>query len=115
MSMEKVLGDELEADVTQSGLDNVLEQGATVKGLGEVKEYKDFEGKVKSVYKTSDYDRKEYTFDVILKKGASTDITVGHQMKINDEDVVVTAFEVTESNEDVKKARMTVRTLPDIN
>jgi len=116
MAMEKVIGATLETGVTESGLDNVLEQGASVKKLGEIKEYKDKDGAVKSVYKTSDCERREVTFDVILKENAATNIKVGQTMKLNNgEDVVVTAFEITESNDDVKKARMTVRTLPDVN
>jgi len=113
MGMQKAKGVDLDFGVRSSGIDNVLEQSANVKKLGELKEYKDKDGNTVSVYKTADCQRQEITFEVILKQGGQ-DYTVGQEATIGGITGLVSAFEITESNEEAKKARVTVRTYPDV-
>jgi len=112
MAMTKVLGQELLSGVTASGLSGVFEQSANRTKLGEIREFKDKDGKTVSVYKTSDTAREEVSFEAILKSTA--DYKIGDTCTIMGKSGVVTKFDIIENNDDVKKVSMTVRTYPDV-
>lgn len=111
MAMKKALGAELQTGVTASGLDGVHEQSATNSSAGEIKVYKDKDGKDISVYVVDGH--KEYSFEAILESSVE-DHEIGDVTTIAGIKGVVTKWDVQESNEDVKKVSVGIRTFPDI-
>jgi hypothetical protein len=111
MAMKKALGVELQTGVTASGLDGVHEQSATKSSAGEIKTYKDKDGKDISVYVVDGH--KEYSFEAILEATVE-DHEIGDVTEVAGIKGVVTKWDVQESNEDVKKVSVGIRTFPDI-
>lgn len=111
MSMEKALGRELASGVTASGLTGVHEQTATKSNAGETKVYKDRTGKDISVYVVDKHT--EYTFEALIESSAE-EYEIGDTVTLGGVTGVVTKYEVIESNEDVKKVSIGIRTFPDI-
>ena len=111
MAMEKKLGTALQTGVTSSGISGVHEQSARKSSAGELKVYKDRNGKDLAVYAVDKH--KEYTVEALLQSSAS-DKEVGDVTTIGGVQGVVTSWEVTESNEDVKKVSVGIRTFPDL-
>lgn len=112
MGMEKAKGVDLQFGVTSSGLGGVLEQSSNRSKLGEIKEYKDRDGNTVSAYVTGK-GREEVSFEALIQTSAE-DFDVGDTATIMGKSGVVTKYEIIESNEDVKKISMTIRTYPDI-
>ena len=111
MAMEKKLGTALQTGVTASNLGGVHEQSATKSNVGELKVYKDKDGKDIAVYVTDKH--QEYTVEALLQAGTG-DKQVGDTLQIGGLNGVVTKWEVIESNEDVKKVSVGIRTFPDL-
>ena len=111
MSMEKKLGVELATGVTASGISGVHEQSATKSAKGELKVYKDKDGKDISVYATDNHD--EYSFEALIESGVE-DKEVGDTSTIGGKNGVITQWDVVEKNDDVKLVRGSIRTFPDI-
>ncbi len=112
MAMEKKLGKNLQTGVSASGLGGVHEQSATKSAAGELKVFKDRTGKDISVYVVDKH--KEYSFEAILESSVE-DRQIGDSVSLGGVSGVVTKWDVTESNEDVKKVSIGIRTFPDIN
>jgi len=111
MSMTKVLGAAFQTGVTASGISGVHEQSATKSQAGELKEYKDKDGKTIAVYAVDRH--VEYTFEAILASSVQ-DKKVGDTATVGGVTGCVTKWDVTESNEDVKKVSIAVRTFEDL-
>lgn len=111
MAMKKALGKDLQTGVTASGITGVHEQSATKSAAGELKVYKDKDGNDISVYVTDSH--KEYSFEAILESTVE-DKEIGDTTTVAGITGVVTKWDVTESNEDVKKVSVGIRTFPDI-
>jgi len=111
MAMIKSLGKALQTGVTASGISGVHEQSSTNSASGELKTYKDKNGNVISVYVTDRH--KEYSFEAILESTVQ-DKNVGDTTTVGGITGVITKWDVTESNEDVKKVSVGIRTFPDI-
>lgn len=112
MAMEKKLGKNLQTGVSASGLGGVHEQSATKSAAGELRVFKDRAGKDISVYVVDKH--KEYSFEAILESSVD-DKQIGDSVSLGGVSGVVTKWDVTESNEDVKKVSIGIRTFPDIN
>lgn len=112
MAMIKALGKALQTGVSSSGITGVHEQGSTKSAAGELKVYKDRTGKDISVYVTDQH--VEYSFEAILESSVN-DKKVGDTTTVAGIRGVVTKWDVTESNEDVKKVSIGIRTFPDIS
>lgn len=111
MSMVKKLGTTLQTGVTASGISGVHEQTSTKESAGELKIIKDRLGKDMSVYAVDGH--KEYSFEAVLESNVS-DKEIGDPITLAGISGVVTKWVVTESNEDVKKVSIGIRTFPDI-
>lgn len=111
MAMEKALGKTLQTGVTASGIDGVHEQSANKSAAGQLKVYKDKDGKDISVYTTDKH--VEYQFEAILEATVE-DHEIGDVVEVGGISGAVTKWDVTESNEDVKKVSIGIRTFPDI-
>lgn len=111
MAMEKKLGTALQTGVTASGIGGVHEQSATKSSVGELKVYKDKDGKDLAVYVVDKH--KEYIVEALLQAGAP-DKNVGDTLQIGGLSGVVMKWDVIESNEDVKKVSIGIRTFPDL-
>ena len=112
MSMQKKLGTTLQTGVTASGISGVHEQSSTKSSAGELKVYKDKDGNDISVYVVDKH--KEYSIEAILQSSVS-DKDIGDTVTIAGITGVVTKWDVSESNEDVKKVSIGIRTSPDIH
>lgn len=112
MSMQKKLGATLQTGVTASGISGVHEQSSTKSSAGELKVYKDKDGNDISVYVVDKH--KEYSIEAILQSSVS-DKDIGDTVTIAGITGVVTKWDVSESNEDVKKVSIGIRTFPDIH
>ena len=112
MSMQKKLGTTLQTGVTASGISGVHEQSSTKSSAGELKVYKDKDGNDISVYVVDKH--KEYSIEAILQSSVS-DKEIGDTVTIAGITGVVIKWDVSESNEDVKKVSIGIRTFPDIH
>lgn len=112
MSMQKKLGTTLQTGVTASGISGVHEQSSTKSSAGELKVYKDKDGNDIAVYVVDKH--KEYSIEAILQSSVS-DKEIGDTVTIAGITGVVTKWDVNESNEDVKKVSIGIRTFPDIH
>lgn len=112
MAMQKKLGTTLQTGVTASGISGVHEQSSTKSSAGELKVYKDKDGNDISVYVVDKH--KEYSIEAILQTSVS-DKDIGDTVTIAGITGVVTKWDVSESNEDVKKVSIGIRTFPDIH
>ena len=112
MAMEKKLGTALQTGVTASGIPGVHEQSARKSSAGELKVYKDKDGNDLAVYAVDKH--KEYTVEALLQANAP-DKDIGDVTTIGGLTGVVTSWEVSESNEDVKKVSAGIRTFPGLS
>jgi len=111
MAMTKVLGTALQTGVTASGISGVHEQSATKSQAGELKTYKDKDGQTISVYAVDRH--LEYSFEALIASSVS-DKQIGDRTTVAGITGVVTKWDVTESNEDVKKVSIGIRTFEDL-
>lgn len=109
MAMVKAIGANLQTGVTSSGIGGVHEQSATKSSAGELKDYKDRNGNPVSVYVTDRH--KEYSFEAILESSVA-DKEIGERATVAGISGVVTKWDVTETNDDVKKVSVGIRTYP---
>ena len=112
MAMTKALGTALQTGVTASGITGVHEQSAGRNAGGELKYYYDRNYNMLSIY-TADV-HKEYSFEALLET-AVEDRNIGDTITINNSRCVVTQWNVTEQNDDVKRVSIGARTVPDIS
>jgi hypothetical protein len=112
MAMVKAIGADLATGVTATGLGGVHEQSATKSSAGEIKVYKNKDGKDISAYVVDKH--KEMSFEAIIETSAE-DHEIGDVVTISGVQGVVTKWEIIESNEDVKKVSGSIRTFPDLN
>ena len=112
MAMTKKLGAALQTGVTASGISGVHEQSATRSAAGELKVFKDKDGNDVSVYVVDKH--REYSFEAVLAASVA-DREIGDTVTVAGVTGVVTRWDVSESNEDVKKVSIGVRTFPDIH
>lgn len=111
MAMEKKIGKTLQTGVDASGIGGVHEQSSTKSAAGELKVYKDRNGNDISVYVVDKHT--EYSFEAILEASVP-DKDIGDSVTLNGITGVVTKWEKTAQNDDVKKVAVGIRTFPDI-
>jgi len=111
MAMTKAIGKNLQTGVTSSGISGVHEQSATKTSAGELKTYKDKDGNDIAVYVTDRH--KEYSFEALIETSVQ-DKNIGETATVGGITGVITKWDVTESNDDVKKVSVGIRTYPDI-
>lgn len=112
MAMVKALGTNLQTGVTASGISGIHEQSATKSAAGELKAYKDRNGNDISVYVSDRH--VEYSFEAILEASV-TDKQIGDRVTVAGITGVVTKWDVTESNDDVKKVSVGIRNYPGLS
>ena len=112
MAMTKALGANLQTGVTASGVSGVHEQTATRSSAGELVEIKDRHGNPLSVYVKDKH--KEHSFEAVLEASVP-DRDIGDKINIGGGVFVVSKWDVTESNDDVKKVAIAVRNYPGLN
>ena len=112
MAMEKVAGAELKAGVpTISGM---VAQSMSRAAGGELKEYRDEDGAVMSLYLLDDNETVE--FEGILKASdAETLKTKGSTFTVASTTVYITDFKIQYVNNDVAKVSGSGRTYPDLS
>jgi len=110
MAFDLKLGTNLQTGVTDPNIEGIHAQSSTITRLGEIKEYKDKDGKPLAVY-VSDADRQEVSIEALIESSAP-DYQKGDPATIAGIDGIIVDYKVIESNEDVKKVQMTVRTYP---
>lgn len=111
MAMEKKIGKTLQTGVDASGIGGVHEQSSTKSAAGELKVYKDRNGNDISVYLVDKHT--EYSFEAILESSVP-DKDIGDSVTLNGITGVVTKWDKTAQNDDVKKVSVGIRTFPDI-
>jgi hypothetical protein len=111
--MVKKLGAALQTGVTASGISGVHEQTGSKRAGGEFKTYYDKDGNEISVYTFDDH--KEYSWTALIETTVA-DKSIGDSISIDGETdpCLVTQWEVTEQNDDVKRVNIGARTFPDI-
>ena len=112
MAMTKALGTTLQTGVTSSGISGVHEQSSGKNAGGDLKYYYDKDGDMLSVYVWDQHD--EYSFEALLETSV-TDKDIGDTITINSQTCVVTQWNVTERNDDVKRVSIAARSCPDIS
>lgn len=112
MAMEKKLGKTLQTGVDASGISGVHEQSSTKSAAGELKVFKDRTGKDISVYVVDKHT--EYSFEAILESSVP-DKQIGDTITLDGISGVVTKWDKTAQNDDVKKVSIGMRTFPDIH
>ncbi len=112
MAMEKALGKELQTGVDASGIQGVHEQSSGKNAGGELKYYYDKDGDMLSIYTWDKHS--EYNFEALLETTVA-DKAIGATITINNETCVVTQWNVTARNDDVKRVTIGARTCPDIS
>lgn len=113
MAMVKKLGTALATGVTASGVTGVHEQTGSKRAGGEFKTYYDKDGNEISVYVFDDH--KEYSWTALIETSVA-DKSIGDSISIDGETdpCLVTQWEVSEQNDDVKRVNIGARTYPDI-
>lgn len=111
MAMEKALGAALQTGVDASGISGVHEQSSGKNAAGELKYYYDKDYNMLSIYTVDKH--KEYSFEALLETTVE-DKDIGDTITINNETCVVTQWNVTARNDDVKRVAIGARTVPDI-
>ena len=111
MAMEKALGTALQTGVDATGISGVHEQSSGRNAAGELKYYYDAEGDMLSIYTWDKHD--EYSFEALLETSVP-DKEIGDTITINEETCVVTQWNVTGRNDDVKRVAIGVRSCPDL-
>lgn len=111
MALTKALGTALQTGVEATGISGVHEQSSGHNAGGELKYYYDKDGDMLSVYVWDQHD--EYSFEALLETTV-TDKAIGDTITVNGETCVVTQWNVTASNDDVKRVSIAARSCPDI-
>ena len=111
MSMEHVAGIELKTGISDAVAGTNLEQSVTKSAKGELKPFKDKDGKEVSVYVTGKHG--EYSFETFLESD-SDEKDVGDPISIGGKIYYVLSWDVVEKNDDAQLVRGTVRDFPDI-
>lgn len=111
MAMTKAIGTTLQAGVTACGVSNVHEQSAGKNAAGELKYYYDADGDMLSIYTFDKH--KEYSFEALMESSV-TDKEIGDAITINGTYCVVTQWNVTERNDDVKRVSIGARTIEEL-
>lgn len=111
MAMEKALGAALQTGVDASGISGVHEQSSGKNAGGELKYYYDKDYNMLSIYTADKHT--EYSFEALLETTVE-DKEIGDTITINDTTCVVTQWNVTARNDDVKRVTIGARTVPDI-
>ena len=111
MALTKALGTALQTGVTPTGISGVHEQTSGKNAGGELKYYYDKDGDMLSIYTWDKH--QEYSFEALLETSV-TDKEIGDTITINEETCVVTQWNVTERNDDVKRVAIAARSCPDI-
>lgn len=112
MAMNKALGTALQTGVTASGITGLHEQSGGRNAGGELKFYYDKDYNMIAIYTADKH--KEYSFEALLET-AVVDKEKGDPITINNTLCVVTLWDVTERNDDVKRVSIGARTVPDIS
>lgn len=112
MAMEKALGAALQTGVDATGIPGVHEQSSGKNAGGELKYYYDKDGDMLSIYTWDKHS--EYNFEALLETTVA-DKAIGATITINGETCVVTQWNVTARNDDVKRVTIGARTCPDIS
>ena len=111
MAMEKALGTALQTGVDASGISGVHEQSSGKNAAGELKYFYDKDYNMLSIYTVDKH--KEYSFEALLETTVE-DKDIGDEISINGATCVVTQWNVTARNDDVKRVSIGARTVPDI-
>lgn len=111
MALTKALGTALQTGVEATGITGVHEQSSGHNAGGELRYYYDKDGDMLSVYVWDQHD--EYSFEALLETSV-TDKAIGDTITINEQTCVVTQWNVTASNDDVKRVSIAARSCPDI-
>ena len=112
MAMEKALGATLQTGVDASGISGVHEQSSGKSAGGELKYFYDKDYNMLSIYTVDKHT--EYSFEALLETTVA-DKEIGDAITINSTQCVVTKWEVTARNDDVKRVAIGARTCPDIS
>ena len=107
MAMTKKLGATLQTGVTASGITGVHEQTGGHSAGGELQKFYDKDGNEISVYLFDDHT--EYRWTALLESTVA-DKKKGDPITVGNEQCYVQEWEVTESNNDVKRVNITART-----
>ena len=111
MAMEKALGTTLQTGVEETGISGVHEQSSGKNAAGELKYYYDKDYNMLSIYTADKHD--EYSFEALLETTVP-DKEIGDTITINEETCVVTQWNVTGRNDDVKRVAIGARSCPDL-
>ncbi len=111
MSMTKALGTVLQTGVETTGISGLHEQTSGTNAAGEIKYYYDKDGDMLSIYTWDKHD--EYSFEALLETSVP-DKEIGDTITINGETCVVTQWNKTASNNDVKRVAIGARSCPDL-
>lgn len=111
MAMEKSLGADLQTGVDASGISGVHEQSSGKNAAGELKYYYDKDYNMLAIYTVDKH--KEYSFEALIETTVP-DKDIGDMITINDTTCVVTQWNVTARNDDVKRVSIGARTVPDL-
>ena len=112
MALEPVAGKQLKTGISHDVVGNDLEQSVTNSSKGELKVFKDKDGKEVSVYATGKHH--EYQFEALLDADAP-EKDVGDQLTTGSGTYYVLSWDVIEKNDDAQLVRGTVRDFPDID
>ena len=112
MAMTKALGTTLQTGVTSSGISGVHEQSSGKNAGGDLKYYYDKNGDMLSIYVWDQHD--EYSFEALLETSVP-DKKIGDTITINSQTCVVSLWNVTGRNDDVKRVSIAARSCPDIS
>ena len=107
-AMEHKLGAQLATGATASPVAKTHTQTARRSAGGELRIIHDEDGADLSVYVTDPHS--EQSFEAVMEADAE-DKEIGDVVSINSTNYVVTQWEVTESNEDVKRVSIGLRTV----
>ena len=107
MPMTKKLGATLQTGVTASGITGLHEQTGSHSAGGELKTFYDKDGNEVSVYIFDDHTEYRWT---ALMESSVTDKEKGDPITVGTASCYVEEWEVSESNDDVKRVNITART-----
>lgn len=107
MAMTKKLGTTLQTGVTASGVSGVHEQTGGHSAGGELSPFYDKDGNEISVYIFDDHTEYRWT---ALMESSVTDKKKGDLITVGTTQCYVLEWEVTESNNDVKRVNISART-----
>ena len=111
MALEHKAGTELKTGISDEVAGTGLEQTVTKSAKGELKVFKDKDGKEVSLYVTGKHG--EYSFETLLDSDAE-EMDVGDEITVGAKTYYVMTWDVVEKNDDAQLVRGTVRDFPDI-